>query len=254
MARLLLILIYKAEEKKIQIGFQNDTEDQFVLEGEITFNGPKPIRLTGKLPANAKAIMGEIPFDQINDYPHFEMEMERHTSQGHAETIESKIKPKPKHFIKMSLLNAWNKRPGRSYTIWEESKGNSGLDEIPIPSRRSISRRPKSGGTGIIRDLSELAVFNRELDLHANKLFDDPGSVSSGAIYRKQMKTFQWYMEKAKSMDIDRVFIIHGVGTGQLKRDIANKLEYDPAVASYTNEHHPKYGFGATEVVFKNSQ
>lgn len=254
MASLLLVLIYKAENQKIQVGIQNDTTDQFILSGSITFNGAHPIPLKGTLPAHSMAKLGELPFDQINDYPHFEMSLERHTGKGHADTIERKIKPKPKHFIKLSLLDKWGKRPGRSYILWEESGGSAGLKSIPIPKKNLSAKNPTkySSGSGIIRDLSELAVFNRELDLHASKLFDDPKSVSSEVIYQRQLKTFQWYIDKAKSMNIDRVFIIHGVGTGRLKTHIANKLEYDHDVASHTNEHHPKYGFGATEVVFRS--
>lgn len=233
----------------MQIGLQNDTTERFELNGEITFNGPDSILLKGTLPPQSRAVMGEIPFDQINDYPHFEMELERHSPQGHVETIESKIKPKPKHFIKLSILEAWDNRPGRSYLIWEKSTTKAGLENITIPKRTSSPSRKKSG---VIRDLSELAVFNRELDLHAEKLFDNARSIPKDQIYQRQMKTFQWYMDKARIMNIDRVFIIHGVGSGRLKKAIANKLEFDSSVASYANEHHPKYGFGATEVVFRN--
>ncbi len=250
MKALSLILIYKAEDQRLEIGFQNDTDEQFVLDGEITFNGPDPILLKGTLSPQSKAVMGEIPFDQINDYPHFEMELERHSGKGHEETIESKIKPKPKHFIKLSILEKWGNRPGRSYLIWKNSTASDGLKSISIPKRTSRASNPAKKSR-VIRDLSELAVFNRELDLHAEKLFDKSKSVSPDQIYRRQMNAFQRYMDKARSMNVDRVFIIHGVGSGRLKTAIANKLEFDPTVASYANEHHPKYGFGATEVVFR---
>lgn len=250
MKTLSLILIYKAEEQRVQIGLQNDTTDRFELNGEITFNGPDPILMKGTLLPQSRSVMGEIPFDQINDYPHFEMELERHSSQGHEETIDCKIKPKPKHFIKLSLLQAWDNRPGRSYLIWKKSTTKKGLGDISIPKRTSSHSR-SGKKSGVIRDLSELAVFNRELDLHAKKLFDNAKSIPKDQIYQRQMKTFQWYMDKARTMNIDRVFIIHGVGSGRLKKAIANKLEFDSDVASYTNEHHPKYGFGATEVVFR---
>lgn len=250
MKALSLILIYKSENQRVQIGFQNDTSDTFKLQGDITFNGPEPILLKGTLPPESKSLMGEIPFDQINDYPHFEMELERHSSRGHAETITCKIKPKPKHFIKLTLLDAWGNRPGRSYLVWKQSSNSDSLKSIPVSKRKPGSSQPKRT-SNVIRDLSELAVFNRELDLHAEKLFDNAKSVPPDQIYQRQMKTFQWYMDKARSMNIDRVFIIHGVGSGRLKKAIANKLEFDPSVASYTNEHHPKYGFGATEVVFR---
>src|SRR5690606_41339107 len=74
---------------------------------------------------------------------------------------------------------------------------------IPRPSRSRLF--PYTTLFRSIRDLSELSVFNRELDLHAEKLFDDPKSVLPEVILQKQIKTFVWFMDKAKSMNIDRV-------------------------------------------------
>lgn len=251
MEDLTLALVYRAEDQQIQIGYQNDTTSRFVIDGEITFNGPSSIPLKGDLEPGSLGTFGKLPFDQINDYPHFELTIERHTARGHEETFEQKIKTKPKHFLKMSLLSRWGNRPGRTYSLWTPAKNKNSLENIAIPKTPPSSDNNPTRSSGIIRDLSELAVFSRELDLHAEKLFDNPKSVSSDVILNKQMKTFHWFMDKAKSMNIDRVFVIHGVGSGRLKNEITKQLEFDPAVSYFTNEHHPKYGFGATEIVFR---
>lgn len=250
MAEFTLVLVYKAENQIINIGYQNETSDRFVVKGEITFNGVNPITVKGDIMPGSFGEFGQLPFDQINDYPHFEMEIERHSEKGHEETFECKIKTKPKHFLKMSILPHWDNRPGRTYIVWRPARNKNALENIPTP-RITTSTTSKSAQRPVaIRDLSELAVFNRELDLHAEKLFKDLKSVSPEVIFHKQMQTFQWFLDKAKSMDVDRVFIIHGIGSGRLKNEISKRLEYDHAVSSYANEHHPKYGFGATEVVF----
>lgn len=250
MAEFTMVLVYKAEDQKIRIGYQNETVYRFVVKGEITFNGVNPISIKGDLRPGSYGEFGQLLFDQINDYPHFEMEIERHSEKGHEETFLCKIKTKPKHFLKMSNLRHWDNRPGRSYTVWKPEMEKNTLKNIPTPKMKSSPSIASSGRLVTIRDLSELAVFTRELDLHAEKLFKDPKSVSPEVIFNKQMKTFQWFMDKARSMNVERVFIIHGIGSGRLKNEIAKRLQYDPAVSSYTNEHHPKYGFGATEVVF----
>lgn len=252
MGNLELVMVYRAEDQILQVAYQNDTTSRFVIDGEITFNGPDPIPLKGDLAPGTLGLFGNMPLDQINDYPHFEITIERHTNQGHAETFERKIKTKPKHFLKMSVLSKWGNRPGRSYSLWSPGKETSSLADIVGSGITDAPMDNVKTQGGIVRDLSELAMFNRELDLHADKLFDDAGSVSPEIIFDKQMKTFQWFLEKAKSMNLDRVFVIHGVGSGRLKKEIARRLEYDPAVASFTNEHHPRYGFGATEIIFKN--
>ncbi|HLU95189.1 MAG TPA: Smr/MutS family protein [Membranihabitans sp.] len=250
MAEFTLVLVYKAEDQKIKVGFQNETPHRFVVTGEITFNGVNPITLRGDIGPGSYGEFGQLAYDQISDYPHFEMKIERHTKGGYVEKTECKIKTKPKHFFKLSILPHWDNRPGRTYTIWKPSMEKNILENIPTsPIKTPSSSKPPRPPVSI-RDLSELAVFNRELDLHAEKLFDNPKSVSPEVIFNKQIQTFQWFLDKAKSMDIDRVFIIHGIGSGRLKNEISNLLKYDSEVSYYTNEHHPKYGFGATEVVF----
>ena len=45
--------------------------------------------------------------------------------------------------------------------------------------------------------------------------------------------------------------VIHGFGTGKLKKEIEKILDQHPEVASYHNSFHPRYGHGATEVHLK---
>lgn len=249
--QLYLVLIHHVEAKKIQVAYQNETAYRFVVEGEITFNGPDPTPISGTILPGSLGEFGMIPYDLISDYPHFELKLERHSDKGHEETSECKIKTKPKHMAKKSLLPKWGNRPGRVYSMWAASKKESSLADVAVPKSPTHIPKEETIKPGIIRDLSELSVFNRELDLHAEKLFDDPKSVLPEVILQKQIKTFVGFMDKAKSMNIDRVFVIHGVGSGRLKTEITKRLEYDPSVASFTNEYHLKYGFGATEIVFK---
>jgi len=95
------------------------------------------------------------------------------------------------------------------------------------------------------------AAFNHELDLHVEsltELFDKLGNLE---ILKLQIKHFERYMSEAIKVNADRVFIIHGIGKGKLRQEISTRLARYPQVASYINEYHPRYGWGATEVVFK---
>jgi dsDNA-specific endonuclease/ATPase MutS2 len=49
---------------------------------------------------------------------------------------------------------------------------------------------------------------------------------------------------------VDRIFVIHGVGEGKLRDVISTQLMQMTEVKSFKNEFHPRYGFGATEVIF----
>lgn len=252
MKDLTLVLIYDMENQLIRTGFQNDTPYLFVINGEITFNGSDPMEISASVGSESRMILHEMPFDRINDYPHFELDLARHSTLGHEETLRAKIKPKPKHFLKTELFEAWGNLPGRKYPLWKEpSAAETAKISIKKKRKKRVDPVRSKQMYRVIRDLSELASVHREVDLHAEVLFEDPGSVRPEEIYHRQMKTFRDYLSRAKVAGLDRVFIIHGVGSGRLKNAIGRVLEYDPDVKSYINEYHPKYGFGATEVVLK---
>ncbi|RME96879.1 MAG: hypothetical protein D6772_11235, partial [Bacteroidetes bacterium] len=57
------------------------------------------------------------------------------------------------------------------------------------------------------------------------------------------------YLDQAIRLGAERVFVIHGVGEGKLRDAIAERLRQNPQVVDFKNEYHPRYGFGATEVI-----
>ena len=95
------------------------------------------------------------------------------------------------------------------------------------------------------------ANFEIEIDLHINKLTANHEGLDKFQKLTIQMEAMKRYVNQAKILRMDRVFLIHGLGKGRLRRDIAKYLDKDSDVLYYKNEYHPKYGFGATEVVFR---
>ena len=47
------------------------------------------------------------------------------------------------------------------------------------------------------------------------------------------------------------MIVIHGVGKGKLKDEVHKVLRQVPEIKSFTNEWMGGYGFGATEIHFK---
>ncbi len=64
------------------------------------------------------------------------------------------------------------------------------------------------------------------------------------------MKKFEAYIDEAVRQGVERVFIIHGIGKGHLRNLITSNLIRNPNVITFKNEYHPRYGHGATEVIF----
>ena len=59
------------------------------------------------------------------------------------------------------------------------------------------------------------------------------------------------YLEECRRQGIAHVRIIHGKGTGALRRAVLNLLEKNPHVASFKTADLSCGGWGATEVVLK---
>ena len=90
--------------------------------------------------------------------------------------------------------------------------------------------------------------FHYELDLHADALLQDVDQRSHEELLSIQISRFKNYLEQAIALRIQRVTIIHGIGSGRLKSEVENILSNHSQVRSYSNSYHPNYGMGATEV------
>ena len=93
--------------------------------------------------------------------------------------------------------------------------------------------------------------FNYELDLHAEQLIGTIDTKSNEEILSIQINRIKPYIDEAIELRIQRVYIIHGIGSGRLKAEVENILHKHPQIVSFQNKYHPKYGKGATEVILK---
>ncbi|MBK7408795.1 MAG: Smr/MutS family protein [Saprospirales bacterium] len=98
--------------------------------------------------------------------------------------------------------------------------------------------------------LQEFAEFVNEIDLHIERLTDRHAKLGNAEILRIQMAHFEAFLNKANRLGIASIFVIHGVGKGVLRDAIAERLRRHPEVREFKNEYHPKYGWGATEILF----
>ena len=91
-----------------------------------------------------------------------------------------------------------------------------------------------------------------EIDLHIESLIKNSSGLSNAEMLSIQLNAFQKAIDKAIMHHTKILYVIHGVGSGKLKSEIHLLLNENKFVASFKNQYHPLYGFGATEVVLKN--
>ena len=90
-----------------------------------------------------------------------------------------------------------------------------------------------------------------EIDLHIENLQNNSSQLSIPDILHIQLDYCQKFLEQSIVKGFDKIVIIHGVGKGTLKKEIAKILKAHPNVASFHNALVIDYGLGATEVFLK---
>ena len=141
------------------------------------------------------------------------------------------------------LFDDFGKQKSKEEDLFEYAKRNA-----PIPQKKSNNDNPFFELGSVI----DFANFNRELDLHLERLKGNFDKMSNAEILHHQLKVLDRYLLEALKVGVNNVFIIHGIGEGKLKEAIGKQLAKATFIQSFKNEFHPKYGWGATEVIFKN--
>jgi DNA-nicking Smr family endonuclease len=239
---------YIVQGKGLQVGFRpmgdamyyllyliNDLQKDYVFTIKLWLNEALYLTKNGKIKGNEVIEVGTLDFEKLNDQPKIELEAWEIKEKGSGAKEAFYLKLKGKSFFKpmktMPLL------PYNGFVFLLEKKKKVQLDALVTYTKENITPTHKKENKNI---LLEKAAFINELDLHL------PGA--QGKVLERQLAMLEQYMSKAFYLGIEQIFIIHGIGEGILKNVIHERLLRDHRVASYKNEYHPKYGWGATEI------
>lgn len=171
-----------------------------------------------------------------------------------SDTIQQTVRYRfqPKKIIKMDRITDQD-----HFCRWIEVLDVSDIKKTPTAEKVQKTNSPKKrkkksrqfSSIVNIHDVERKAAFPLSIDLHADKIFRNPGSMSKQEIITGQMDAFESYIREAYRLGIDKVFVIHGIGEGKLKSRIHDRLDSITGVTGYLNDYHPRYGWGATEVI-----
>ncbi len=237
---------------KYQVFLINDTNDEFIFSLKI--NGGSPIH--GKITATSTFQLADLLFDQLNDSPTYEIESWKITTEGTGTKQQKTLKVKAKQFFKKVKTAPLLNRPVHLYILFDKAvakaknKEAEDLRTYTQKNTRPVRLQQPQNKKYQLHDVQEYANFSGEIDLHIENLPSRKGKMSNAEKLYLQLEHFDRFMEKAIRLGVPRVFIIHGIGKGKLKNIIASRLIQMKDVKTFKNEYHPRYGWGATEVIF----
>ena len=242
--------------QKYKIALQNDTDIDALYECTLSYRGVQKLSKEDSLSSAHIIQITEMVWDDLNELPEFKINVKPTFTDGAGEWMEKTIKIKAQSFFKTAT---WIGNPPKEvhlYTLWEKLdqtvQSNDDLSSYTKALVKKVVKPIKEADAhwfDPIASVSEYASFVNEIDLHIEELHESPGKLSSQEILQIQMKAFDKFLDKAISLGVPKVFIIHGIGKGKLKDSVHARLRRRLEVVRFHNNYHEKYGWGASEVI-----
>lgn len=122
------------------------------------------------------------------------------------------------------------------------------LDEpLPLIDAQKLKESLFRGASEQVK----VAIPPIEIDLHIEKLRDDYQFLDQSEMVNIQLAYFQQMLDAAIVHQMPKIVFIHGVGNGTLRHHIHKVISKHPQVRTFMDAQKEKFGFGATEVIFK---
>ena len=243
--------------ERYKIYLINDTTRDVVFNFNMSMNNGNSTKLNGLSNSNTAFPLGEIILDELNEVPLLKFECWPTTTSGRDKQIDKTIKVKAKQFFKKIKPTPIIKGETHLYELIPKlpslAELKNKVESLSDYTQRVAEEKKKDDLVQTyysVYNIKEKAEFKDELDLHIEALVGDSKKMNSAEKLHLQIETFEKYLDEAVRVGFERVFIIHGLGKGRLRDIIASRLIRNEQVKTFKNDYHPKYGFGATEVIF----
>jgi Smr domain len=232
----------------------NEMDYPVVANLDAYFGTETLFRSSNRVAGLTAVSCGVLHYDDINDHPDLDLSVQRITTAGLDKPIVKVHRLKGKTVVQPPVATAIVERP-----VWVIDMFGAKALETSHETQEDLkeyaqSIKPKvavqSAQFRAVRNIKEMAEFSGEIDLHIEALVAHKGKMSNGEILTLQLQHYEAFMDKAARMNSQSVFLIHGVGEGVLKSAIKERLQARHDVQKFHNHYHPKYGYGATEVIF----
>lgn len=238
------------EIEKFKVGLLNDTSlalsfrYRFFLAGNIHFQLDKIV-----LPYQP-FMLHEIDFDALNEMPSIDLHVRDVKNEIMKGDFDQKIKPQ--NFFNKLGTSALTSAEAYIYKVNTVS-----LEKNPVKREvKTIHQFDADLLKLMMMDAapnkdSELSPGPGEIDLHIEALVSDHHSMNNSEMLHVQLAKFQQELDRAIGSGRHKFYAIHGIGTGKLKKEIHRILRHYKEVESFNNNYHPKYGYGATEILLR---
>lgn len=234
--------------KEIKLYLINQTLQKLEFIYQLNFLGKLSFELKNEVLANSNFYLHNIAFENWSDNPAFYFKFSLTQSlPNKANDFETTIKIKPKQlFSKIENMKAKNE-PAMVFPLFDDIPNKKEKDIIDV----SISTHNQYKIISVAEAVKHIEQARSIIDLHIEKLTDQWQQLNNFEILQLQLQTFEKYYDLAIAHYQPSLIVIHGIGTGRLRNEIHNILKHKIEVNSFTNQYDPRFGYGATEIIFQ---
>lgn len=236
--------------EKLKLYLINYNEEEYHFKYNLTFSNEIHFELNSKINSLTDFYLHDILFEDLSDNPSFNFEFSLiKENKKKAPFFERSLKLRGKQIFKKIEEIRLKNEPSFSYELFEVYP-----DKIDEPKMDLT----KLGNAGFrmyeaTRIKEHLPPARTVVDLHIEKLVENPIKYSNAEIMEIQLREFEKYFDLALSHHLSSIIFIHGIGEGVLRNEIHQRLSGKSNVKSFVNQYHHLYGYGATEVFLMKS-
>ncbi len=207
---------------------------------------------TGHIAPNDEVYVADIMFAELNENPELDVYF-NFPLEGKLTEVSKNIRLRPKNLHKSLKYSELMEAPALEYELYRPAVTKVHRNIEPV--RKSdidvaMLKHFMIEGTSMTEKHS-VSLGEHEVDLHFEVLVKDESGYNAAEKLELQLETFHRKLDAAIAAGQHSMVVIHGVGSGRLKKEVHHILSKHPQVRSFQPSFEAKYGFGATEVFFR---
>jgi hypothetical protein len=235
--------------EKLKIYLVNHNEEIYHFDYKLFFAGENNFELKNTIRGLSEFYLHDVSFEDMSDNPRFDVEFSlENENKKKAPFFETSLKVKAKQLFKKIEETQQKNEAAFSYELFTTYPDRVDEERVDLTGLNNAGYRVYDAKH--VR--KNLPPARSVIDLHIEKLTDNWKQLSNFEILTLQLNEFEKYYELAVAHHQPTLIVIHGVGEGKLRDEIHEALRLKREVKSFVNQFHPSYGFGATEIYFKD--
>ncbi len=228
-----------------EIHFYNHTHEILLIDYQFYLDQTMQYGFKKEADRYTSILLHEFKPDQLNDHPAFLLKCWlKNKKPIYQDEFEKEIRLKPKQYFAKTESVEFKQNGYFTLQFFSE------LPAYILPKQTGTKNEMMENKNQDPDDHEIISKANMpdSIDLHTENLFIDPQKTDASEILSIQLKAFEQFIEKAIRYKLHKIYVVHGLGKGVLKKEIEKKLKEYPQVVSFNNHHNPRFGFGATEI------